>query len=192
MRKEHSPEEQRKRKFATYRDFLDYINKYREPDKYYHVTRRENALSLLTNGFDPAQIGNGGGCQGGAGMCFAWCLEDALAWGSRLYGYGCDLAVVRATLPGLKLASQQQCDEMAEAAVSWGRMQGMLDEENSPTAKLTMLYANNPEFADPGWALIGQYVLSQGYDGYFIGIDEVVVMRFELLTANVFELCKEQ
>lgn len=192
---EISEEERRARRLGRYQIHLQYINDYREGDVIYHVSVEENIASLLRTGFDPSRIGSGGGCQGGAGFSGAWCEADAWDWGRRLYGWGNEhlLAVVKVSLPGMKLASQQECDEMAQRAVLWGRENGFLQSnesgEDAPTEKLQALYQNQTDLANLGWALIGQYILTQGYDGYFVGSDEVVIMNFALLKPEAFSLC---
>src|SRR5579859_599256 len=82
-----------------------------------------------------------------------WCEDDAWEWGQKLYGWGCELAVVKVSLPGMKLASQQQCDEMAQEVTRWARAEGYLHlAENGkydPTEKMEQLYQNSPEFSNP-------------------------------------------
>ncbi len=181
-----------------YDSCLEYINEYKEGDVFYHVSLKENAASILEHGFDPKKVGNQGGCQGGIGMSFVWCEADAWDWGRKIYGWGNEhlLDVVKASLPGVKLASHQQADETAKAASVWGLEQGYYllqsDEGLVPSEKLRMLGNPDDLLADWGWAIIGLYLRSLGYDGYFVGIDEIVIVNFEILRASVFSLVKQE
>ena len=174
---------------TDYQIHLEYISKYREGDVIYHATLPENVPSFLQNGFDPARIGSGGGCQGGAGLSGAWCAADAREWGERIYGWGTPIAVLRVSLPGVKLASHQQCDESFPAILQWGKDQGYVREDWEglhSTEKLQALYPPGLLFSRPGWVLTGKYFLAQGYDGYCIGIEEVVIVNFDLLKPEAF------
>jgi hypothetical protein len=195
-----SEAQKKERRQRYYQDCLEYINKYRGGDVLYHVTPKENAASLLENGFDPKRIGTQGGCQGGAGMSFAWCAGDAWDWGRKIYGWGNEhlLAVVKATLPGVKLATHQQADESAEAATAWALKQGYFLQEKDenewplPSPKIEALFADisglAKEFVSTGWTITGLYLQTIGYDGYFIGIDEIVIVNYNILQASAFSL----
>jgi hypothetical protein len=183
-------EQRRERKRRLYQDHLDYINKYREGDTFYHVTRSENAESLIANGFDPSMIGKGGGCQGGPGFSVTWTAMDAWQWADKIYGWGREgLAVVKISLPGIKLATHQESDDTAQDALQWGKVEGYCDpneEDFRSTEKLKALCPG--EFASTGWALTGLYLQSIGFDGYMAGIDEVVVVNFAILKADAFNV----
>jgi hypothetical protein len=172
---------------------MEYINEYRDGDIFYHVSLKENIQSLLQSGFDQNQIGTQGGCQGGSGFSCTWSERDARDWGQKIYGWGSELhlAVVKVSLPGVKLATHQQADEASQAARQWGLEQGYLllsDEGLAPSEKLQKTCNQDDLLADWGWAIIGLYLQSQGYDGYFVGMDEVIIMNFSILGASAFEL----
>ncbi len=185
-------EQKRERKKRYYQDCLEYIATYREGDVFYHVTRKEDAPSLLAHGFDPGRIGTGGGCQGGAGFCCAWCEYDAWDWGRKLYGWGNEhwLKVLRVELPGVKLASHEQADGLSREAVQWAIEHGYILQDGEDgfisSPKLEAMPGMRQEFASHGWTVIGLYLQSLGYDGYWIGIEEIVIVNFDLLKPEAF------
>ena len=177
-------------KKEMYSNNMEYINEYREGDVFYHVSSKENIESLLRSGFDPKKIGSQGGCQGGQGFSCTWCQGDAWDWGRKIYGWGNEhhLAVIQVSLPGVRIATHQQADEAGEAAQQWGLEQGYLMQGENGVVPSPKFAIRDDLLADYGWSIIGLYLLEQGYDGYFIGIDEVVIMNFNLLNASVFSL----
>src|SRR2546430_15308821 len=197
-----SEEQKKERRQRYYQDCLEYNNEYRENDVFYHVTRRENVPSLLVNGFGPGRIGSEGGCQGGTGLSCAWCEGDAWDWGQKLYGWGATLSVLKVSLPGVKLATHQRADESAQAATAWGLEQGYLLQERDekgwplPSLKLESIFDSlsglAKEMVSTGWTLTGLYLRSIGYDGYFIGIDEVVIVNFDILKARAFSVARKE
>ena len=181
-------EQRRERKRLVNEEYAKYVEKYREGDTFYHVTMQENVESLLKNGFDPNMIGSSGGCQGGAGFSVTWTEMDAWQWGDKFYGWGRgDLVVVKIPLPGVKLATHQEIDNMRQNMLEWGKEQDYCDPDQEKfvsTEKLKSLAVG--EYASTGWILTGLYLRSQGYDGYMVGVDEVVIINFDLLKSSAF------
>ena len=187
-----SEEQKRAARLEKYQMNLEYIEQYRTPDTFYHVTHESNVDSILEHGFDPKRIGTGGGCQGGAGFSCAWTAYDAFDWGEKLFSTRCKIAVLKVTIPGIRIASHQMADECREQAKEFGLREGYIvrgEHGRYPsTSKLKALYhqSTDTQLLDVGWILSGLYLRTQGYDGYWIGFEEVVIMNFDLLTPQVF------
>ncbi|HEU5382786.1 MAG TPA: hypothetical protein VFV38_45850 [Ktedonobacteraceae bacterium] len=166
---------------------------------FYHVTLTENVASLLANGADPAQVGVNS-LKAGPGFHLTPRYEWAEEWGRELFYYpsppGPQTTILQVTLPDTARFAEDRYVPEEGILQRWGKKQGYLERDGSPSSKLLQVAheENWPEDSDyflaamnegVDCALLGVYLTTQGYDGYWV-VNDLVITNFSLLGPGAF------
>lgn len=165
---------------------------------FFHITNNENVASLLANGADPARIGVNT-LKNGPGFHLTPKYPWAEEWGRTLFPSPFhQTAILQVTLPETaRFATGQEKPERS-VLERWGKAQGYLEKDGRPSRKLFQAahQENWPEDSDyfleaidvgVYFALLGVYLMVQGFDGYWVHTD-LVITNFALLGPDTFTI----